>query len=405
MKDVKWMNSARSHRRTLNEEVFEICMNHGFNFFSTLPGSRNVDLIERTQKQEEVVSIPLVREESGVALSAGAYLGGRKTAMIFQNQGLGNMEGQLLALNSHMEGSYRFPNLYIISHRGTEGEKIQAQKPMGRETTKILDRPGIKQRSIKRKHDLEKTDELLVEYEKGYTIALTVKPVLDEKLSGERKWERITRRLNGCHFSEIRVKTDMRRYEAISAIVSRIENEFLISNIGFPSRELYHIRDRERNFYLTSSLGQTYMLALGLALTTEDIGEKIVCFEGDGGLLMNPGSLAIVASQKPKNLVLFALDNGAYGSTKNVPTYTSEGLNLSALALAFGFPKSRIIVAENEDQLIEASDLSLNKDGPFFIHTILKPGNERVPIIPMENTRIKTRFKESIQEARKELGS
>lgn len=385
----------------MNEEIFEMCVNRGFDFFSTLPCAYNVDLIERSQERDGIISVPLVREESGVALSAGAYLGGRKTAMVFQNQGLGNMEGQLLVLNSHVEGSYRFPNLYIISHRGVQGERIQAQKPMGRETINILDKPGIKHCSIEGPSDLEKADELLGEYEKGYAVALTVKPDFNKKQPREKIWKRMTRKLDGCKFPEIEVETDMRRYEAISTIIDRIENNFLISNIGFPSRELYHKKDREKNFYLTSSLGQTYMLALGLALTTEDMEERIVCFEGDGGLLMNPGSLAIVASQKPKNLILIALDNGAYGSTLNVPTYTSEGLNLGALALGYGFPKSNIVTAENESKLHEALDHTLNRDGPFFIHVILKPGNERVPIIPMKNTEIRRRFMESIQEARK----
>jgi len=55
-----------------------------------------------------------------VSLSAGAYLGARKTAMVIQNQGLGNMVTQMLSLNSHFNGSYRIPNVLIISHRGLE---------------------------------------------------------------------------------------------------------------------------------------------------------------------------------------------------------------------------------------------------------------------------------------------
>ncbi len=385
------------------EEIFELCIKHGFSFFSTLPGSYNVDLIRRIRSFGELTHVPLVREESGVALSAGAYLGGRKTAMIIQNQGLGNMVGQLLVLNSHLEGSYRFPNLYIITHRGIEGEKIRAQKPMGRQTKKILDMPGIKQCSIEKRSDLERADDLLKEYEKGYTVALTIRPEFGRMMTEEKKWKSIIRQLNGTFFPEIKVKAEMRRYEAISTVMKRIKDEFVVSNIGLPSRELYQIRDRERNFYLTSSLGQTYMLALGLALTTEDIGEKIVCFEGDGGLLMNPGSLTIVADQRPKNLILIVLDNGVYGSTRNYPIYTFEGLNLSALAVSYGIPRSNILIAENQDKLIEALDHSLNNDGPFFIHTILKPGNEKVPTIPMENTEIKERFMKAIKKARGQL--
>jgi len=385
---------------SINQEICELCLDCGFDFFSSLPCSYNVDLIHEIQDYREVISVPLVREESGVALSAGAFLGGRKTAMIIQNQGLGNMEGQLLALNSHFEGSYRFPNLYIISHRGIGREKIQAQKPMGQATVKILNKPGIKQCSVESHSDLEKAGKLLKEYEKGYAIALTVKPRYGKKQTNVETFEKKLRNLEGCKLPSIQIQANMTRHEAISTIANQIADEFIVSNMGFSSRELYYTKDRERNFYLTSSLGQTFMLALGLALTIKDINEKIVCLEGDGGLLMNSGSLTLVADQGPENLIMVVLDNGVYGSTGNIPTHTSEGLNLGAVALVHGFPKSNILVAENQDKICEALDCSLNKDGPFFIHVILKPGNADVPVIPLENTEIKARFIKSIQKAR-----
>ncbi len=381
----------------VDQELSRICLDNGFDFFSTLPGSYNVGLIRQITKCEGVISVPLVREESGVALNAGAYLGGRKTGMIIQNQGLGNLEGQLLALNSHLEGAYRFPNLYIISHRGLEGEKIEAQKPMGIETRKILDEPGIKQCSVESPLDLKKVGELLEEYDEGFTVVVTVRPDFD-KPPGEEKIERgINRRLKGWELESQEVPATMTRYEALSVAMQEIEEEFVVCNMGLSSRELYHIKDRIRNFYLTSSLGQTYMMGLGLALTMKGREEKIICFEGDGGLLMNSGSLALVASREPENFVLVALDNGVYGSTGNVSTYASEGLNLSALALAYGFPKSKVILAENAEKLYEALDLSLSRKGPWFIHVILKPGNRRVPVLPLENTEIKQRFIDSLK--------
>ena len=216
----------------------------------------------------------------------------------------------------------------------------------------------------------------------------------------KEKWEKITRKLNGLEFSNIETKVSMKRYDAISVIMEEIKNEFMICTMGFPSRELYYIKDRERNFYLTSSLGQAYMLALGLALAMKNTDEKIVCLEGDGSLMMNLGSLVVVADQKPKNYILIALDNGAYGSTRNFPTYTAKGLNLSVLAVACGFPKSNVFIAENREKLHDALDYCLNADGPFFIHVILKPGNEKVPVIPLKNIEIKERFMEAVKAVR-----
>ncbi len=83
----------------------------------------------------EITHIPVTREEEGIGICAGAYLGGKKTAILMQNSGLGN---SINALKSLME-LYEFPLLMIMSHRGTEGENIVGQVPMGESTPRILE--------------------------------------------------------------------------------------------------------------------------------------------------------------------------------------------------------------------------------------------------------------------------
>ena len=57
-----------------------------------------------------------------------------------QNSGLGN---SINALKSLME-LYEFPLIMIMSHRGTEGENICGQVPMGRSTPRILESMDFK---------------------------------------------------------------------------------------------------------------------------------------------------------------------------------------------------------------------------------------------------------------------
>ena len=38
----------------------------------------------------------------------------------------------------------------------------------------------------------------------------------------------------------------MQRYDAIKKIVETVDDEFIVSNIGFPSRELFGIKDRKK---------------------------------------------------------------------------------------------------------------------------------------------------------------
>ena len=58
-----------------------------------------------------------------------------KPAILMQNSGLGN---SINALKSLIE-LYKMPLIMIISHRGTEGENISGQVPMGISTPRILE--------------------------------------------------------------------------------------------------------------------------------------------------------------------------------------------------------------------------------------------------------------------------
>ena len=391
------------------DEIFKMCSAHGVTFYSSLPCSHNLKFIQKLEgldgkilenTDKPLIHIPLVREESGVSLSAGAYLGGRKTAMVIQNQGLGNMINQMLSLNSHLNGSYRIPNLLIVSHRGLANEKIDAQKPVGSKTKDILDLVGFKYFSVKDISDLKRFRELLEEYDKGQNIALLVEPDHSKALYRIETKKNITRNFKGNAIPMNKVQANMTRHKAISEVINQIENEFVISNIGHPSRELYRLKDRERNFYLTSCLGHSYTLALGLSLSTEDLNNKIICFEGDGGLLMNAGSLSILAHKKPKNLIVILLDNGVWGSTGNTETYALNDVNLSGVAQAYGFPESNIKIISKEEHLAENLRNALKNDGPFLFHVIITDEYEKVPILPLSVVEIKERFMKSIEDAR-----
>ena len=104
-------------------------------FIVSVPCVNLSKLLNMIDEDPEIIHIPVTREEEGIGLCAGAYLGGKKTAILMQNSGLGN---SINALKSLME-LYEFPLLMIMSHRGTEGENIVGQVPMGESTPRILE--------------------------------------------------------------------------------------------------------------------------------------------------------------------------------------------------------------------------------------------------------------------------
>jgi thiamine pyrophosphate-dependent acetolactate synthase large subunit-like protein len=70
--------------------------------------------------------------------------------------------------------------------------------------------------------------------------------------------------------------------------------------------------------FVPSSMGQATALGLGLALALPD--RRVIVLTGDGGLLMNLGSLVTISALDPPNLITVVLDNGVYEVTGAQPT-------------------------------------------------------------------------------------
>lgn len=176
------------------------------------------------------------------------------------------------------------------------------------------------------------------------------------------------------------------RYEAIEDIMSYVDEELVICNIGFPSRELYEINDRSRNFYMIGSMGLASSIGLGLALSKPH--EKVIIIDGDGSLLMNMGSLVTIFASNPANLTWIVIDNGAYGSTGNQDTY-AQLIDLVDIAQSVGFKNSFNFEDIDLRDIIESDDTS-------FIVYKTEAGNSTAPIIDLDPITIKERFMKSI---------
>ena len=179
----------------------------------------------------------------------------------------------------------------------------------------------------------------------------------------------------------------MARFEAIYEIMEYIDDELIICNIGFPSRELYEINDRAENFYMIGSMGLASSIGFGLALARDD--KDIVVIDGDGSLLMNMGSLVTIFANNPRNLTWIVIDNGAYGSTGNQDTYAQK-LDLVDIAKSVGFKNSHDFNEINLKEIIGSDDAS-------FIVYKTEPGNSKAPIIDLDPITIKNRFMKAIE--------
>jgi sulfopyruvate decarboxylase alpha subunit len=99
-----------------------------------VPDAGHSRLIELCRADPEIRAISLTSEEEGVALAAGAWLGGQRAALLMQSSGVGNCINML-----SLTKSCRFPLVMLITMRGEWAEFNPWQVAMGTKTQAALE--------------------------------------------------------------------------------------------------------------------------------------------------------------------------------------------------------------------------------------------------------------------------
>ena len=361
------------------EELITILKQSGIDFTASLPCEKIKILLELVSA--EFFHLPLTREEEGVGIAAGAALAGKRPAMFIQSSGIGNMINALLSLT----GFYALPLAIFVSQRGIYQEKIAAQFPMGKGLPKILKGAGIRYTLISSAEDFRVIPRKLRSvYEKNQIHAFLLSPAIWEG-SSARSHAMFDQRPVVCMIPETRrdaASPDCTRYELIEVVAPYLENRVVVSNLGWPSKELYALKHQPSNFYMLGSMGMATPIGLGISLSSK---KDVVVIDGDGSLLMNPGVLATAAHVSPDNLTILAIDNSSYGSTGSQETLTGSCVDLELVARGFGIGNTKR--AATQEQLKSA--MTEKKSGMKFIHALALPGNRDVPNIPIDHRAIR----------------
>lgn len=112
---------------------------NGFDFFTGVPCSLLSGLIAELEADKEAGYIPSVREDAGVGLCAGAYMGGRQPVLLMQNSGFGYSLNAFTSLNL----IYKIPVLVIMSWRGCGGKDAPEHIIMGEINEPLLATSGM----------------------------------------------------------------------------------------------------------------------------------------------------------------------------------------------------------------------------------------------------------------------
>jgi sulfopyruvate decarboxylase alpha subunit len=103
-----------------------------------VPDAGHARLIARAHADPDMRAVVLTTEEEGVALAAGAWLGGERAVLLMQSSGVGNCINML-----SLVANCRMPFLTLVTMRGEWGEFNPWQVPMGSATSSVLQAMGV----------------------------------------------------------------------------------------------------------------------------------------------------------------------------------------------------------------------------------------------------------------------
>ncbi len=115
------------------DQLFDVLKRSDVRQVGYVPDAGHSRLIERCRDDVNMHAVSLTTEEEGVALAAGAWLGGDRAALLMQSSGVGNCINML-----SLSRTCRFPMPMFITMRGEWEEFNPWQVPMGQATEPVL---------------------------------------------------------------------------------------------------------------------------------------------------------------------------------------------------------------------------------------------------------------------------
>jgi len=148
-----------------------------------VPDAGHARLIDRCRADSQIRDVVLTTEEEGVALAAGAWLGGARAALLMQSSGVGNCINMLSLMRT-----CRFPMLMFITMRGEWEEFNPWQVPMGSIVEPVL---KLCETQVYRAREPREVEGLATRaVQQAYGDERIVAVLLSQQLIGKKVWTR-----------------------------------------------------------------------------------------------------------------------------------------------------------------------------------------------------------------------
>jgi len=338
----------------------------GVEFFAGVPDSLLKNfcayLTDHVSGNDHIIA---ANEGGAVGLATGYHLATGKIGCVYmQNSGEGNIVNPMLSIVD--KDVYNIPMLLLIGWRGEPGVHDEPQHvKQGKVTLGLLDAMGYPYEVLDDNWEAQVAKALKTIAQTNEPYALVIRKGTFEDYTLQNVVG------NDCPMS---------REEAIKTVVDKLrDDDVVVATTGMISRELFEYREakgqgHEHDFLTVGGMGHANQIALGIALQQPD--KRVFVFDGDGAMLMHTGSMAIIGSKQPKNLVHIVFNNGAHDSVGGQPTVGQE-IDVEALAKAMGYVD--VISVDNQSALMCAMNHVNNAviDGTAFINVNVHKGNRK----------------------------
>lgn len=142
---------------SINKRIVADLVKNDVSFVTTVPCKQLAGVIDEIENSPEIFHIPSNKEDEGMGLCAGAFMGGKRPAIIMQNTALGVTLNTLATLTQY----YRMPLPMLISYRGELGEPVACQVEMAVHTKALLAEFLIPTYHFHKESDAEELDSIL----------------------------------------------------------------------------------------------------------------------------------------------------------------------------------------------------------------------------------------------------
>jgi len=302
----------------------------GSDFYAGVPDSQLKSLcnyLMNTYGIDKKHHIIAANEGNATAIAAGYHLATGKIPVVYmQNSGQGNVINPVASLLN--DDVYAIPTVFIIGWRGEPNIHDEPQHIyQGKVTLKLLDDMDIGYFVVSKDTTTQELSEKMVDFSKLLKIGKQVAFVI--KKGALTYSEKVSYSNNNI----------MKREDILEHVVKFTKDDLIVSTTGKASRELFEIRERNKqshkyDFLTVGSMGHASSIALGIALNKTN--KKIWCIDGDGSFLMHMGSISLIGSINPSNLVHIVINNSAHETVGGMPTVANQ-LDICKIANACGY--------------------------------------------------------------------